>query len=243
MTGVDEAQKLRVSFAPQVHVDVMLSDIAWAKKRIGAGKASPSVLVVGDVARFRVFQPEPEEDAKKKDAAADASVAEFDAGDAAGEEAALPPRRVALYQIPEVEGSLFALDIATGEVLALVGGYDYGRSQFDRAVQARRQPGSAFKPFVYATALTRGLTALSVVQDQPYVQVDPTTGEVWSPQNYDHKTRGPVQMREALARSLNLATINLMFRVGLRPIINFAHASGSTRTSSRTPRWRSARAR
>lgn len=225
VTGIDESGKtLHVSFAPQVHVDVRLSDIAWAKKRIGGGAAAPNVLAVGDVARFRVFQPEPEADEKKKDAANNG--AEFDAGEADAEPPALPARRVALYQIPEVEGSFFALDIATGEVLALVGGYDYGRSQFDRAVQARRQPGSAFKPFVYATALTRGLTALSVVQDQPYVQVDPTTGEVWSPQNYDHKTRGPVQMREALARSLNLATINLMFRVGLRPIINFAHAVG-----------------
>ena len=224
VTDLDEThESLRVSFAPQVHVEVMLSDIGWAKKRIGGGKASPSVLAVGDVARFRVFQPEPDADEKQKDTA---TAAEFDAGDAAEEAPALPPRRVALYQIPEVEGSLFALDIATGEVLALVGGYDYGRSQFDRAVQARRQPGSAFKPFVYATALTRGLTALSVVQDQPYVQVDPTTGEVWAPQNYDHRTRGPVQMREALARSLNLATINLMFRVGLRQIINLAHAVG-----------------
>jgi len=224
VTDVDETKKsLRVSFAPQVHVEVMLSDIGWAKKRIGGGKASPSVLAVGDVARFRVFQPEPDADEKKKDTA---TAAEFEAGDAAAEAHALPPRRIALYQIPEVEGSLFALDIATGEVLALVGGYDYGRSQFDRAVQARRQPGSAFKPFVYATALTRGLTALSVVQDQPYVQVDPTSGEAWAPQNYDHRTRGPVQLREALARSLNLATINLMFRVGLRQIINLSHAVG-----------------
>lgn len=222
VTGTDEARKvLHVSFAPQVQVDVMLSDLSWAKKRIGGGAAVPTVLAIGDVARFRVFQPEPEESDAKPEAAA----AALDAGDAR-DAAAPPPRRVALYQIPNVEGSFFALDIATGEVLALVGGYDYGRSQFDRAVQARRQPGSAFKPFVYATALTRGLTALSVVQDQPYVQVDPTTGEVWSPQNYDHRTRGPVPLREALARSLNLATINLMFRVGVRPIINLAHAVG-----------------
>lgn len=226
VTGADEAKKaLHVSFAPQVHVDVLFSDLAWAKKRIGSGTAPAHVLAIGDVARFRAFQPEPEE--KKEDAAtATGTIADFEAGDAAGESPALPPRRVALYQIPDVEGSFFALDIGTGEVLALVGGYDYGRSQFDRAVQARRQPGSAFKPFVYATALTRGLSALSMVQDQPYVQVDPTTGEVWAPQNYDHKTRGPVQLREALARSLNLATINLMFRVGLRPIINLAHAVG-----------------
>lgn len=219
VTGIDDANKtLHVSFAPQVHVDVMLSEIAWAKKRI-QGKATATVLSVGDVARFRVFQPEPEPDEKQKDAA----VAESDAATPAP---GVPPRRVALYQVPEVEGSFFALDIATGEVLALIGGYDYGRSQFDRAVQARRQPGSAFKPFVYATALTRGLTALTVVQDQPFVKVDPTTGEVWAPQNYDHRTRGPVQIREALARSLNLATLNLMFRIGVRPIINFAHSVG-----------------
>jgi penicillin-binding protein 1A len=233
VTALDAAQqRARVAFAPSLLVDVHLEDVAWARPRNPERAAAPrtqigQVFAVGDVARFRVFEPEP--DAEQADAAGEDSES-----DAAPEptEAGAPgapltrERRVTLYQSPEVEGAFFALDVATGHVLALVGGYDYGRSQFDRAVQARRQPGSAFKPFVYATALTRGMTALSTVYDQPYSQVDPTTGEVWAPQNYDHKTRGAVPLREALARSLNLATLNLLFRIGIRPVVNFAHTVG-----------------
>ncbi|RIL02776.1 MAG: penicillin-binding protein [Proteobacteria bacterium] len=221
----------RVSFAPGLAADVHLADVAWARERNLERESVPrtqisQVFAVGDVARFRVFEPEPEAkpaEPPEPDSESDvepAEVAELPRAPAS------PERRVALYQSPEVEGAVVALDVSNGEVLALVGGYDYGRSQFDRAVQARRQPGSAFKPFVYATALTRGLTALSTVHDQPVSYTDPASGAVWAPQNYDHRMRGPVPMREALARSLNLATINLLFRVGIRSVVNLAHDVG-----------------
>jgi penicillin-binding protein 1A len=233
VTSVDDKNAVaRVSFTPALSADVHLADVAWARPRNFDRESVPrtsisQVFAIGDVVRLRVFEPEPE--AKTENAAEPDSESDAEATEAAAVVPAPPiarARRVTLFQSPEVEGAFYAQDVATGAVLALVGGYDYGRSQFDRAVQARRQPGSAFKPFVYATALTRGLTALTTVYDQPVSYTDPTSGEVWAPQNYDHKTRGAIPMREALARSLNMATVNLMFRIGIRPIVNLAHAVG-----------------
>jgi penicillin-binding protein 1A len=111
-------------------------------------------------------------------------------------------------------------------VIALVGGYDYARSQFDRAVQARRQPGSSFKPFIYAAAIQRGYTAVTTVYDSQVVYSDPTTGEVWKPANYDHKFRGPLPMREALARSLNNASVRILLDVGIPPVIDIVRRCG-----------------
>jgi membrane carboxypeptidase/penicillin-binding protein len=233
VTANDDAKHIaRVAFAPNLVSDVQLADASWARshsiEKAGPnGKAAPA-LSVGDVARFRVVPPEAAP--AKTEVAATEPDSESDAEATAAEAPAPPPppaaTRVALYQSPDVEGAFLSLDVATGEVLALIGGYDYARSQFDRAVQARRQPGSAFKPFVYATALTKGLTASTTLNDAPITYTDPTSGAVWSPQNYDHKYRGIVPMREALARSLNLATVSLLFRVGIRPVINLAHQLG-----------------
>lgn len=228
VTASDESKHLaHVAFAPNLVSEAHFSDVAWARSRsIEKGGVKGKALSVGDVARFRVVPPEA---APKPDASAEPDP-ESDAEPVAAEEPVAPPppaaSRVTLYQSPDVEGAFLALDVSNGEVLSLVGGYDYARSQFDRAVQARRQPGSAFKPFVYAAALTKGLTATSSLNDAPISYTDPTSGAVWSPQNYDHKYRGTVQMREALARSLNLATVGLLFRVGIRPVINLSHQLG-----------------
>ncbi len=234
VTANDDGKKIaHVAFAPNLSAEVHLGDVAWARARNIERASAPNAksgpaLSVGDVARFRVSPPaatppEAETESGAPDPESDAEPLVADA-------AAPPPpptaMSVKLYQSPVVEGAFLALDIATGEVLALVGGYDYARSQFDRAVQARRQPGSAFKPFVYATALTKGLTAVSTLNDAPISYTDPTSGAAWSPQNYDHKYRGVVSLREALARSLNLATVNLLFRVGIRPIVNLSHQLG-----------------
>lgn len=234
VTAVEEKQHLaRVALSPQLTADLHLADVAWARARNLERESSPrtsisQVVAVGDVVRLRVFEPEEEKPAAEAPSEPDS---ESDAQpDETAEELPAAPvaraRRVTLHQPPEVEGAFFAQDIATGETIALVGGYDYRRSQFDRAVQARRQPGSAFKPFVYATALTRGLTALTTLYDQPVSYTDPTSGETWAPQNYDKKMRGAIPMREALARSLNMATVGLMFRVGIRPVVNLSHAVG-----------------
>jgi penicillin-binding protein 1A len=228
VTSHDDGKHVaHVAFAPNLRADVHLADVAWARARNIEKSKISQALSVGDVARFRVLPPEavaaPEKAGAEPDSESDA---EPEAEAVADVPAPPPVPRVALYQEPLVEGAFLALDVANGEILALVGGYDYGRSQFDRAVQARRQPGSAFKPFVYATALTKGLTAVSSLNDAPVTYTDPSSGAVWSPQNYDHKLRGVVPMREALARSLNLATVNLLFRVGIRPVVNLAHQLG-----------------
>jgi penicillin-binding protein 1A len=129
-------------------------------------------------------------------------------------------------QEPRVEGALVSRDVESGEVLALVGGYDFARSEFDRATQARRQPGSAFKPFVYGAALAHGFNPVSMITDTPIVMVDPGTGQLWKPENYTKKFLGTLTAREALARSINTATIHLFIDVGAKPVIEFAQRLG-----------------
>jgi penicillin-binding protein 1A len=156
---------------------------------------------VGDVVKVETYQP-------------------------AGKEGEPPPaRRLTIAQKPAVQGALLSLDVETGDVISLVGGYDFADSEFDRAVQAERQPGSAFKPFVYATALGRGYTAASILHDRPVVMED-GSGKTWRPQNYSRKFLGPITMREALARSVNNATIHLMIDVGVEHVIALARQLG-----------------
>lgn len=131
---------------------------------------------------------------------------------------------------PGLEASLVALDPTTGDIRALVGGLDYGRSQFNRAAQARRQPGSAFKPFVYAAAFDRGFTPATIMDDYPISYSIPQNGHVveWSPGNYDRKFRGPVTLRRALEESINVPTVRLLEAVGVDPVITLAHRMGIT---------------
>ncbi|HEX2386901.1 MAG TPA: PBP1A family penicillin-binding protein, partial [Candidatus Binatia bacterium] len=125
----------------------------------------------------------------------------------------------------DVEGALLALDPATGMVRALVGGYDFATSQYNRALQAKRQPGSSFKPIVYSAALEAGLTELSVVQDGP-LSFRLAGGKLWQPQNYDNKFHGPVTLRSALAHSLNSVSVRLVQRVGVERTIKQARKLG-----------------
>jgi penicillin-binding protein 1A len=136
------------------------------------------------------------------------------------------PRRATLYQEPQVEGALLSFDVATGEVLALVGGYDYARSQFNRVTQARRQPGSSFKPVIYGAALAKGYTPASIVWDRPVVYTDESSGFTWRPRNYGRAFYGPITLREALARSVNNATVHLFRDVGVDYVIRYARRLG-----------------
>jgi len=131
-----------------------------------------------------------------------------------------------LTQDPSVEGALASLDAESASVVALVGGYDFARSEFDRATQAMRQPGSAFKPFVYGAALEDGYAPTSIIVDTPVAVVDPGTGQLWTPQNYTKRFYGAVTAREALARSLNNATVRLYMDVGIDRTIAFARKLG-----------------
>ncbi|MGH7369563.1 MAG: penicillin-binding protein 1A [Candidatus Methylomirabilaceae bacterium] len=129
-----------------------------------------------------------------------------------------------------VEGALIALDPRTGEIKAMVGGADYGRSQYNRAVQARRQPGSAFKPFVYAAAFERGLTPATLIEDAPIEFRIERNGrvETWSPENVDRQYRGPVTLRMALEESINVPTVRLIQEIGVDPVIDLARRLGIT---------------
>lgn len=120
-----------------------------------------------------------------------------------------------LAQVPRAEAALVALDADSGAVLAMVGGLDFGRSQFNRVTQSRRQPGSAFKPFVYAAALDRGYTAASLVNDAPVVLDDPSMERAWRPTNFGRRFYGPTRLREAMVHSRNLVSVRLLMDIGL----------------------------
>jgi penicillin-binding protein 1A len=134
------------------------------------------------------------------------------------EEAVGGTARFALDQEPQVEGALVAIDPYTGQVKAMVGGYDFRRSQFNRAVQAKRQPGSAFKPLVYAAALENGYTPASIVLDAP-IALDNGNQPPWMPRNYEGKYYGPTPLRYALARSLNTVTVRLVDAMGIKKVL------------------------
>lgn len=123
-----------------------------------------------------------------------------------------------LRQIPDISGAIVAMDPHTGRVLAMVGGFSFDQSEFNRATQAWRQPGSAFKPFVYATALDNGYTPSSIVLDEP-VEIDQGNGEVWRPENYDGRPTGPRTLRYGIEYSKNLMTVRLARDVGM-PLIS-----------------------
>ncbi len=130
-----------------------------------------------------------------------------------------------LVQLPDVEGALVAMDPHTGRVLALVGGFSYGKSQFNRAVQALRQPGSSFKPFVYAAALDNGYTPSSVVLDAP-IEFKMPSGEIWKPKNYQGKYFGPSTLRRGIELSRNVMTVRLAHDLGMDKIADLARRLG-----------------
>ncbi len=130
-----------------------------------------------------------------------------------------------LEQEPQAEGSLIALDPHTGRVLAMVGGFSFYRNQFNRGIQAHRQPGSSFKPFVYMAALDSGYTPSTLILDAPIVMRLPD-GSVWKPKNYSKKFYGPTTLRVGLEKSRNLMTIRLAQKIGMRKVSAYARKFG-----------------
>ena len=191
---------------------IPFSDVAWARKYNPAvGTAAPKrmgdVLRPGDIVLARVVpgrQP-PVELAR------------------AGK-----PLPLSLEQVPRLEGALVAIDPATRGVRALVGGQDFGRSQFNRAIQAKRQPGSAFKPFVWGAAVESGrFTPATVVYDTPDLYRDPWTGKEWKPQNFEKDVyEGPMLLQDALAHSKNTVSAKLIDALGVEAVIDFARRCG-----------------
>jgi penicillin-binding protein 1A len=188
---------------PVVHMgSVLLSDIAWARpardgRLGGTPRRIADVMQIGDVV---MVEPAPANPARP----------------GRGE-------RLVLRQIPQVEGALVSLDPRTGRVMALSGGWSFEMSQFDRASQASRQPGSAFKPFVYLTAMEQGITPNTIFDDAPIV-VDLGAAGVWRPQNSELEFFGPVPLHTALEKSLNLVTLRVARKVGMEAVAQTAIA-------------------
>ena len=128
--------------------------------------------------------------------------------------------------IPFLETAVVSIDPKTGAIRALAGGYDFTKSKYNRAVQGKRQPGSAFKPIVYTAAIMQGFTQISVIDDEPVAIWDPDRFEEWIPRNYEGKYHGKVTLRQALTKSMNAASVNLFLEVGYEPVISLAYRLG-----------------
>lgn len=131
-----------------------------------------------------------------------------------------------LRQVPEINGAVMALDPYTGRVLAMIGGYSFQQSQFNRATQARRQPGSSFKPFVYAAALDNGFTPASIILDAPFAATGGGDNRFYRPSNYSDQFYGPSTMRLGLELSRNVMTVRLAQDTGMQPIAEYAERFG-----------------
>ena len=174
-----------------IAVELGWDDLAWARPALPDDRVGPAPKVAGEVlAPGQVVYLEP-----------------------------LPDGRHRLAQRPVVAGAFVALQPRDGAIVALVGGFDYGTSKYNRAVQAKRQPGSAFKPFVYSAALERGFTPASLVNDAPIVIEGGAGTEEWRPQNITRRFYGPTTLREALVRSRNLVSIRLLRATGIGPAL------------------------
>ena len=123
--------------------------------------------------------------------------------------------RWSIAELPQAEAAFLAISPLDGAILALTGGFDYDRNKFNHVTQAQRQPGSAFKPFIYSAALEKGFSPATVINDAPFfVPGDKAGGEDWEPKNYDGKFDGPMRLRNALAKSKNLVTVRIMQAIG-----------------------------
>ncbi len=200
---------------------IPVKNMSWARtpnpkiaaSRAPAVKDARKVLEAGDVIWVSAFEPT-DPKSKKPIPYNPAAVTP---------ETHIPLR---LEQYPKVQGALVSMEPQTGDVVAMAGGYSFESSQFNRATQARRQPGSSFKPIVYSVALDNGYTPASVILDAPVVHTDPYTGRMWRPGNFEKNFNGPMLLRTALALSRNLCTIRVAKQVGIPAIIERAKLLG-----------------
>ena len=197
----------KIGFADGSSGTIPLAEARWARPWVEGQRIGKSVRQMSDVL-----------------AAGDVVPVEEIADDGSGE--TYPAGTFALRQIPDIEGALVALDPHTGRVLAMSGGYSFARSQFNRATQALRQPGSAFKPFVYLPALDSGLTPSTLILDAPFV-IDQGPGlPKWRPANYTKKFYGPSTMRLGIEKSRNLMTVRLAQTIGMEKVADYAERFG-----------------
>lgn len=202
--GLDE-EGAEIGLADGARGRIPLAALLWARRALENDVLGPKVRAAGDVLA-------------KGDVVAVSHLREGQDGYA--------PGAFALEQIPAVNGAVVAMDPHTGRVLAMAGGWSYADSQFNRASQALRQPGSAFKPIVYAAALDHGFTPASLVLDAPFaIDQGPGLG-VWKPQNYTHQFYGPTTLRVGLEKSRNLMTVRLAQNIGMDVVVEYAKRMG-----------------
>ncbi len=137
-----------------------------------------------------------------------------------------------LAQLPEAQGALVSLDPGDGGIVALAGGFDFSLSNYNRALQSQRQPGSSFKPFIYSAALENGFTTASIVNDAPIVERSQELEDVWRPENYSGRFSGPTRLREALVRSLNLVSIRVVREAGVGHTVRHIRRFGFDETAT-----------
>lgn len=203
VTQVDDTKKTVVAMVGAIRVVIPIDKMRWAHwNKEGKSKADPKVpsqvVSHGDVIWVK---PEKIDNASNV-------IASFE-------------------QIPAVQGALFSLEAQTGNVLAMEGGYDFELSEFNRAFQAKRQPGSAFKPVIYSAGIENGFTPATIIVDSPLVYSDAENGK-WKPANYEEKFYGDTTFRQALIKSRNVPTIKIMQAVQVPNAIEFARRIGMT---------------
>ncbi len=196
-----------------------LADSRWARAYISVDERGPrptkmsQILQVGDIVRVET-------------GAANSSLATQDSIQDSDEE-----RVFLLTQLPEIQGALIAMDPIDGAVRALVGGYDFYLNQYNYALQAQRQPGSGFKPFVYSSALSRGISPADIFLDAPLVFEDSNLESQYRPENDNNRYNGPTRLREALYRSINLVSMRVLLKIGAGKVLEDVSQFGFDMTS------------
>ena len=193
-----EDKKATVFLSNQSLLQIAWEDMSWARKAVDENTLGPVLKSAGDAV-----------------AVGDVVVVEV-----------LNEKSARLAQIPSVSGALVSLDPNDGAIRALVGGFDFYRSKYNRITQAERQPGSSFKPFIYSAALEKEFTAASIINDAPVVFEDPALESAWRPENFSGKFAGPTRLREALIHSRNLVSIRLLQAIGIGYTVNYAARFG-----------------
>ena len=198
---------------------VPLSEMMWARPWLQGERLGPKVEDVSDVLSIRDVVVVEKLNTRKFDKNLDSFF------DEDGAPIGVVPA-FALRQIPQIEGGLVAMDPHTGRVLAMVGGFNYEKSQFNRATQAERQPGSSFKPFVYAAALDNGFTPSTLVLDAPFVMDQGEGQGKWKPSNSTNRFYGPSTLRLGMERSRNLMTVRLAQYIGMDKVQEYSNRFG-----------------
>lgn len=220
----DDENFVLTEYEPGYFAVINFEDLKWAHERllpddedqvVKPVRRVSDVLSVGDVVVMSVKSLDPASSDQKE--GAEKSLSDNSSGHRI---------QAFLEQDTEVEGAIFSVDPRNGYVKAMVGGYDFNRSEFNRAIQARRQPGSSFKPIIYATALDLGFTPASILQDSPITFENSGDASKWRPNNYDRKFVGDTTLRSSLLTSRNITTIKLLNAVGIDTAVRYSRRLG-----------------